>query len=54
MYGIEYGITYNETKSACVAFFQRHCDHNNNIGIYLNGAELEIVQKVKHWICGLH
>ncbi len=51
-YGIEYDITDNEKKSVCMLFSRRKYNQNNNINIYLNGAKLECVQKVKH--LGLH
>ncbi len=47
-YGIEYDIIYNENKSVCMVFSRRKYNQNNNINIYLNGAKLECVRKVKH------
>ncbi len=47
-YGIEYDITYNDKKFVCMVFSGRKYNQNNNINIYLNGAKLECVQKVKH------
>ncbi len=47
-YGIEYDITYNEKKSVYMVLARRKYNQNNNINIYVNGAKLECVQKVKH------
>ncbi len=45
---LEYDITYNEKKSVCMVFSRRTYNQNNNINIYLNGAKLECVQRMKH------
>ncbi len=44
--GIEYDITYNETKYVCMVFSRRNYNENNKINTYLNGAKLECGQKV--------
>jgi hypothetical protein len=51
-YGIDYDIMYNEKKSVCIVF-SRKKSPQNKISVYLNGAKLECVEKVKHlgmWI----
>ncbi len=47
-YGIEYDITYNERKSVYIVFSRRKYNQNNNINIYLKGANLNLCKKVKH------